>query len=217
MSSFGVGELGLHLLLRDAGDHPRCGARRSAHPAFARDLFGAGAGEDAVLPMIFSFNPLRTFIEVVGPDADGFGRMTTSMLEPDRMVPLLRYQTGDIVRLLDRAAGGGGGAPAWRVDRPPIAAAGAARVAGPREGGAAERLARRLLQGRAVCRSSDCAPADRRVPRRLRRRPLHDARPADPAAACRTCRSRKACCARCRRASARRAWCSGPMRSFPSA
>jgi len=102
MSSFGVGELGLHLLYETpATIRVRRGALGA--PAFARDLFGAGAGEDAVLPMIFSFNPLRTFIEVVGADADGFGRMTTSMLETDRMVPLLRYQTGDIIRLIDRA------------------------------------------------------------------------------------------------------------------
>ena len=102
MSSFGVGELGLHLLYETPAT---IRVRRASlgTPAFARDLFGAGAGEDAVLPMIFSFDPLRTFIEVVGADADGFGRMTTSMLEPDRMVPLLRYQTGDIVRLIDRA------------------------------------------------------------------------------------------------------------------
>ena len=66
------------------------------------------------LPMIFTFNPLRTFIEVVDPDGNGYGAMTTSMLDPDRTVPLLRYQTGDIVRLLDRDARGRSGAPPWR-------------------------------------------------------------------------------------------------------
>jgi phenylacetate-CoA ligase len=102
MSSFGVGELGLHLLYETPAT---IRIRRTAlgHPAFARDLFGAGAGEHGLLPMIFSYDPLRTFIEVVGADDDGYGRMTTSMLEPDRMVPLLRYQTGDIIRLIDRA------------------------------------------------------------------------------------------------------------------
>jgi phenylacetate-CoA ligase len=52
--------------------------------------------------MIFTFNPLRTFIEVVDPDGSGYGLMTTSMLDPDRTVPFLRYQTGDIMRLLGR-------------------------------------------------------------------------------------------------------------------
>jgi phenylacetate-CoA ligase len=99
MSSFGVGELGLHLCYEMPAT---IGVRRAAagNPAFARDLLGAG--DDTVLPMIFTFNPLRTFIEVAGAGADGYGQMTTTMLEPDRMVPLLRYQTGDIVRLLDR-------------------------------------------------------------------------------------------------------------------
>jgi phenylacetate-CoA ligase len=102
MSSFGAGELGLHLLY-ETPDTIRIRRAALGHPAFARDLLGAGAAERGVLPMIFSYDPLRTFIEVVGADADGYGRMTTSMLEPDRMVPLLRYQTGDIIRLVDRA------------------------------------------------------------------------------------------------------------------
>ena len=53
------------------------------------------------LPMIFSFDPWRTFIEVVEPDENGYGRMTVTMLDDERTVPLLRYQTGDVVRLLD--------------------------------------------------------------------------------------------------------------------
>jgi phenylacetate-CoA ligase len=102
MSSFGVGELGLHL----CHETPATIALRRAafsHASFALDLFGVGAESGMPLPMIFSFNPARTFIEVVEPDVNGYGRMTTSMLDPERTVPLLRYQTGDIVRLLDRA------------------------------------------------------------------------------------------------------------------
>jgi phenylacetate-CoA ligase len=101
MSSFGVGELGLHLCYETKGT---IGLRRALFnsPSFARELVGIGRDEGYPLPMIFSFNPLRTFIEVIEPDEGGFGRMTTSMLDPDRPVPLLRYQTGDIVRLLDR-------------------------------------------------------------------------------------------------------------------
>jgi len=101
MSSFGVGELGLHLLFETRAT---IALRRAlcTTPAFARELIGIGSDEGYPVPMIFSFNPSRTFIEVVDPDRDGYGRMTTSMLDPDRSVPLLRYQTGDIVRLLDR-------------------------------------------------------------------------------------------------------------------
>ena len=81
------------------------GLRRASlgNPAFARDLLRAHSDDGAPLPMLFTFNPLRTFIEVVDPDSDGYGALTTSMLDPDRTVPFLRYQTGDIVRLLDRA------------------------------------------------------------------------------------------------------------------
>jgi len=81
------------------------GLRRALlkNPSFARDLLGIGEDDGAPLPMIFSFNPLRTFIEVVEPADDGYGRMTTSMLDPERSIPLLRYQTGDVVRLLDYA------------------------------------------------------------------------------------------------------------------
>jgi len=102
MSSFGVGELGLHLLYETPATIE---LRRAAcsNPSFARDLFGARLGDEMLLPMVFTFDPLRTFIEVDGIDRDGYGRMTTTMLEPERTVPLLRYQTGDIVRLLDRA------------------------------------------------------------------------------------------------------------------
>jgi phenylacetate-CoA ligase len=100
MSSFGVGELGLHLCYETAAT---IGLRRALfnNPSFTRDLLGAGTNEGVPFPMIFSFDPLRTFIEVDQPDDHGFGGMTTSMLDPDRTVPLLRYQTGDIVRLLD--------------------------------------------------------------------------------------------------------------------
>jgi phenylacetate-CoA ligase len=100
ISSFGVGELGLHL----GYETPATISLRRAsfgNPAFARDLLGAHTDDGTTLPMIFTFNPLRTFVEVVDPDVDGYGQMTTSMLDPERTVPLLRYQTGDIVCLLD--------------------------------------------------------------------------------------------------------------------
>ena len=102
MSSFGVGELGLHLCYETPAT---IALRRAAfsHPSFARDLLGAGPEAGMPLPMIFSFNPARIFLEVVEPDADGYGRLTTSMLDPERTLPMLRYQTGDIVRLVDRA------------------------------------------------------------------------------------------------------------------
>jgi phenylacetate-CoA ligase len=102
MSSFGVGELGLHLCYETPAT---IALRRAAlvNPALARDLAGADAGRSAP-PTMLSFDPQRTFIEVLDADEAGYGRMTVSMLDPSRTVPLLRYQTGDVVRLLDRTA-----------------------------------------------------------------------------------------------------------------
>ena len=102
MSSFGVGELGLHLCYETPAT---IGLRRATldNPAFARDLLGVGDDDGGAPPMIFTFNPLRTFMEVVERDANGYGSMTISMLDSERSVPLRRYQTGDIVCLLDRA------------------------------------------------------------------------------------------------------------------
>jgi len=100
MSSFGVGELGLHLAYETRAT---VALRRAlmAHPAFAIDLFGDGVGTSGPWPMIFAFNPSRTWFEIIGGDAHGFGSLTTSMLDDERAIPLLRYQTGDIARLLD--------------------------------------------------------------------------------------------------------------------
>lgn len=100
MSSFGVGELGLHLCYETRST---VALRRACFndPLLARALLGWSPGDGMPLPMILALDPLRTFVEVVAPDADGYGRMTISMLDPDRTVPMLRYQTGDSIRLLD--------------------------------------------------------------------------------------------------------------------
>jgi phenylacetate-CoA ligase len=100
MSSFGVGELGLYLGYET---QTTITLRRAAHAdaGTARELLGFTPGSGEPLPMLFAFNPQRTFIEVVDPDAAGYGRMTISMLDSERTVPLLRYQAGDIAALLD--------------------------------------------------------------------------------------------------------------------
>jgi phenylacetate-CoA ligase len=96
MSSFGVGELGLHLCYETpATIAVRRAARRD--PELARELFG----ECDVLPMVLAFNERRTLIESLDPDQNGYGRLTISMLDTTLPVPLLRYQTGDVVRWLD--------------------------------------------------------------------------------------------------------------------
>jgi phenylacetate-CoA ligase len=96
MSSFGVGELGLHLCFETPAT---IAVRRAAarDPQLAKEILG----EFAALPMVLAYNAQRTFIEAVAPDSSGYGRMTISMLDTALPVPLMRYQTGDLVRLLD--------------------------------------------------------------------------------------------------------------------
>lgn len=107
LSSFGVAELGLHLCFETAATSAIVRAAQ-ANPALAQDLLGGTPGGlGSWQPMVLSFDPQRIFIEVVDPDAAGYGTMAISMLDPGRQVPLLRYQTGDVARLLDcdRVAG----------------------------------------------------------------------------------------------------------------
>jgi phenylacetate-CoA ligase len=98
MSSFGVGELGLHLCYETPATIAVHRAA-STDQGLARELL---AGDEAMPPpMIFAFNPLRTFIEIVEPDQHGYGLLTMSMLDDATPLPLMRYQTGDVARLLD--------------------------------------------------------------------------------------------------------------------
>lgn len=99
MSSFGVGELGLHLCYETRAT---VALRRlvHVHPCLAPELLGPSASL-AGLPMFFTHDERRTWVEIDEPDADGFGRLTISMLDPTLPIPLLRYQTGDVARRLD--------------------------------------------------------------------------------------------------------------------
>ena len=99
MSSMGVGELGLHLCFETRAT---VALRRLAggHAAFARDLLGTASASRG-MPMCFTYDTRRIHVEVDAPDADGFGRLLISMLDPNLPVPLLRYDTGDLARLVD--------------------------------------------------------------------------------------------------------------------
>ena len=82
MSSFGVGELGLHLCYETRATITSACAWPSGIPRSRATFSAPTPTMGLTLPMIFTFNPLRTFIEVVDPDDTGYGRMTTSMLDP---------------------------------------------------------------------------------------------------------------------------------------
>ncbi len=96
-SSFGVGELGLNLLFetRETIRIRRAAARDPgiAQALGCRDVM-------ASLPSLFCYNPMRSFIEVLNPDGDGYGELCVTMLDKQAVIPLPRYTTGDLARLL---------------------------------------------------------------------------------------------------------------------
>ena len=99
MSSFGVGELGLHL----GYETPAAIVLRRAawrRDDVAAEVLGRAANGSSV-PALLAFDPRRTFVEVLDPGDDGYGHLTLSMLDPEMPIPLLRYQTGDLAQLVD--------------------------------------------------------------------------------------------------------------------
>ncbi len=70
------------------------------------------------MPSVFCYNPLRTHLEILNPDASGFGELCITMLDRHAVIPLPRYATGDLGRLLNpqetaRAAALAGTEPPW--------------------------------------------------------------------------------------------------------
>ncbi|WP_245969391.1 hypothetical protein [Thiocapsa rosea] len=100
ISSMGVGELGLNLFF-ETTDTVRLRQRAHRQPEALRPAIGDWQGR--VPPLLFVYDPLRIFVEVIEPDPSGFGALTISSLDPDSMLPLIRYRTGDRARLLDTA------------------------------------------------------------------------------------------------------------------
>jgi len=86
ISTMGVGELGLNLFFETP---PLVALRRTLHLDAA--LRHGVLGPDArCVPMLFAYDPRRIFVELVDGD-----RLTVTMLDPTRRVPLVRYATGD--------------------------------------------------------------------------------------------------------------------------
>lgn len=100
-SSMGVGELGLNLFNET---RETIAVRRACNrsPEFMADLCG-GEVLPAVLPTFLSFNPLRTFVEVIAPDANGVGDLVITVMDSKTPIPLIRYRTGDRAALIDHA------------------------------------------------------------------------------------------------------------------
>lgn len=102
-SSFGVGELGLNLLFESRATIAlRRAMRRDA--AVAQRLAGRAFAPGRAVPSVFACNPMRCHVEVVNADADGFGELCFTLNDRHALLPLPRYATGDVGRLVDRAS-----------------------------------------------------------------------------------------------------------------
>ena len=94
--NMGLSELALSIFR----DHPQLVRIRQLaqrDDGLQRALSGNGA---TVCPEILQYDPRQTYLETV-PGADGTERLVVSVLDRARMLPMIRYNTGDRVRLLD--------------------------------------------------------------------------------------------------------------------
>lgn len=98
-SSFGVGELGLNLLF-ETRETIRLRRAMRTNPELFATLGGSMAGES--IPSVFCYNPLRTYIEILNAGPDGFGEMCITTLDKHPVIPLPRYATGDLGRLVSQ-------------------------------------------------------------------------------------------------------------------
>ena len=101
ISSYGVGELGLNLMF-ETRDTIRLRRAMRARPEVARLI--CGGSQQVAAPAMFCYNPLRCYVEVINPDADGFGEMCITMFDPQAIIPLPRYATGDVGKLISAQA-----------------------------------------------------------------------------------------------------------------
>jgi len=95
MSSMGVAELDLNIFHETLDT---ISIRRLAHedPVLRRMLFGEAA---TVCPMFFVYYPTRCFLEEHPTDYDQ-PELVVSMLSEEMKIPLLRYRTGDLGRMI---------------------------------------------------------------------------------------------------------------------
>jgi phenylacetate-CoA ligase len=101
-SSMGVGELGLNLFNET---RETVALRRAciANPTQLQRLTGVDLTVSPV-PTFLSFNPLRTFVEVINADVQSVGDLVVTVMDEAAPLPLMRYRTGDRAQLLPQLA-----------------------------------------------------------------------------------------------------------------
>ena len=95
-STMGAGELGLNLF-HETPETIRIIRRAYRDPAFRRTLLGEGVPHT---PHFFVYYPMRSFIEEIPAPGSPAGEIAVSHTALDLPLPLIRYQTGDLVRLI---------------------------------------------------------------------------------------------------------------------
>ncbi len=96
-SSYGVGELGLNLLF-ETRETIRIRRQLRSNAALQSQLQCQSGRSD--LPSVFCYNPLRTLIEVLQPDGQGYGELCITLLDSHAVIALPRFSTGDLGRLV---------------------------------------------------------------------------------------------------------------------
>ena len=95
-SSMGIGELDLNLF-HEVPDTIRI-VRTAYHDRTLRyALFGEGV---EVCPHFFMYYPMRTYIEEVPIPGSPVSELAVSMVSPDIRNPLIRYKTGDRIKII---------------------------------------------------------------------------------------------------------------------
>ncbi|MFH1711498.1 MAG: hypothetical protein ABH840_04260 [Nanoarchaeota archaeon] len=94
--SMGVAEFGLNLFHNDLF---LSNIREIVqnNPELRRELFG----DINVAPEIMYYYPMRTFVEVISTDENGFGNIILSNLDKHSKMPLMRYNTQDKAKIFD--------------------------------------------------------------------------------------------------------------------
>ncbi len=88
VSSMGIGEVGLNLFFEVPAIAPLIRLRRLLHEdEHARDIV---LGSRKNVPSLFTYDPNRIFVEF-----DELGRLVLTTLDPNAMIPLIRYLPGD--------------------------------------------------------------------------------------------------------------------------